>query len=75
MASEEMRDQRSVDKVGSENTSRSRTVVGITFEGTRFVYQVMIFLHSSGERRLEIRWIVEGERLEGWVTLGLGCHF
>lgn len=36
-------------------------VVGVTFEGTRFVYEVMILLHSSGERRLEIRWIVGRE--------------
>jgi hypothetical protein len=52
-----MRDQRSVNKTESEKTSRSRIVVGVTFEGTRFVYEVMILLHSFGERRLEIRWI------------------
>jgi hypothetical protein len=57
MAREEMRDHRRVDKAGSEKTSRSRIVVGVTFEGMRFVYEVMIILHSSGVRRLEIRWI------------------
>jgi hypothetical protein len=57
MAREESRDQKSVDRAGSEKTSRSRIVVGVTFEGTRFVYDVIILLHSSGERRLEIRWI------------------
>ena len=64
MAREESRDQRRDDKAGSEKTSRSRIVVGVTFEGTRFVYEVMILLHSSGERRSEIRWI----ELEGVIV-------
>lgn len=55
-----MRDQRRDDKAGSEKTSRSRIVVGVTFEGTRFVYEVMILLHSSGERRLVIVWVERG---------------
>jgi hypothetical protein len=41
-----MRDHRRVDKAGSEKTSRSRIVVGVTFEGMRFVYEVMNLLHS-----------------------------
>jgi hypothetical protein len=60
-----MRDQRSVNKTESEKTSRSRIVVGVTFEGTRFVYEVMILLHSSGDRGLEIRWIEREGVLEG----------
>jgi len=57
MAREERRDQRSVNKTESEKTFPSRIVVGVTFEGARFVYEVMNLLLSSGERRVEIRWI------------------
>jgi len=32
-----MRDQRREERAGSENTSRSRTVVSVTFEGVKEV--------------------------------------
>ncbi len=38
-------------------TSRSRSVVGVTFEGIRSACMVIRVVHSEGVRRLEIRWI------------------
>ena len=49
------------------NISRSRTVVGVTFEGIRFVCVLIRDVHSVGVRRFEIRWI---ER--GGVRVGIG---
>jgi hypothetical protein len=55
-----IRDQSRDASAGSVNISRSRTVVGVTFEGIRFVCVSTRELHSAGVRRLEIRWIERG---------------
>lgn len=50
-----IRDQSRDASAGSVNTSRSRMVVGVTFEGVRFVCVSIRELHSVAVRRLEIR--------------------
>lgn len=55
-----IRDQSRAASAGSVNISRSRTVVGVTFEGIRFVCVSIRELHSVGVRTLEIRWIERG---------------
>lgn len=69
-----IRDQSRDARPESINTSRSRTVVGVTFEGIKFVCASIIEVHSIDVRRSEIKYIERGgERVWRRMVWRVGC--